>query len=142
MFKSAIHKLKKLDVGLASDVIASSYSSLGRHARNPNLLIKSFILMNHLDYTSIHTWCDSLKNDNLLKFLLGTDDILSVSNHYDFIQRFTCKVHSHNELVKKDFFIKPKDKLKKGEKLVVNNTMSYTSSLFDKYKNGTVPRCR
>ena len=139
LFKSAIHKLKKLDVGLASNVIASSYSSIGRPARDPSLLIRSFILMNHLGYTSIHSWCDDLKNDNILKFLLGTDDALYVSNHYDFIQRFTCKVHSHNELVKKDFFIKPKDKLKKGEKLVVNNTISYTSSLFDKYKNGTDP---
>lgn len=129
-------------MGLASDVIASSYSSLGRHAKNPNLLIKSFILMNHLGYTSIHTWCDSLKNDNVLKFLLGTDKALNVSNHYDFIQRFTCKVHSRNELVKKDFFIKPKDKLKKGEKLIVKNTMSYTSSLLYKYKNGTDPDIR
>ena len=119
LFKSAIHKLKKLDVGLASDVIASSYSPYGRPARDPSLLIRSFILMNHLDYTSIHKWCDDLRNDNVLKYLLGTNEDLCVSNHYDFIERFTCKVHSRNELVKKDFFIKPKDKLRKGEKLVV-----------------------
>lgn len=139
LFKSAIHKLKKLDVGLASDVIASSYSPYGRPARDPSLLIRSFILMNHLGYTSLHKWCDDLRNDNVLKYLLGTYEDLCVSNHYDFIERFTCKVHSRKELVKKDYFIKPKDKLRKGEKLVVKNTMSYTSALLDKYKNGTDP---
>ena len=48
LFKSAIHKLKKLDVGLVSDVIDSSYPSYGRPARDPSLLIRLFILMNHL----------------------------------------------------------------------------------------------
>lgn len=139
LFKSAIHKLKKLDVGLASDVIISSYSSFGRPARDPCLLIRSFILMNHLGYTSLHKWCELLKNDKVLKYLLGSYEDLCVSNHYDFIERFTCCVHSRNELVKKDYFTKPKDKLKKGEKLVVKNTMSYTSTLLDKYKNGADP---
>lgn len=139
LFKSAMHKLKKLDVGLASEIVVSSYSSLGRPARDPSLLIRSFILMNHLGYTSIHKWCEDLKNDLVLKYLLGSYEDLCVSNHYDFIERFTCSVHSRNELVKKDYFIKPKDKLKKGEKLVVKNTMSYTSMLLDKYKNGADP---
>lgn len=111
LFKSAIHKLKKLDVELVSDVIASSYSSYGRPARDPSLLIRSFILMNHLGYTSIHKWYDDLRNDNVLKYLLGTFEDLSVSNHCDFIK---CL-------------------------LVVKNIMSYTNELLDKYKNGTGP---
>lgn len=103
-------------MGLASDVIASSYSSYGRPTRDPSLLIRSFILMYHLGYTSIHKWCDDLRNDTVLKSLLATSEDLSVSNYCIFIERYIFKVHSRNALVKKDYFIKPKNKLRKGKK--------------------------
>ena len=135
-YKRAVHKLRKLDIGLAGDLISSLYSYTGRPARDPCVLIRSFILMQHLGYTSIHKWCDQLSNDSLLLYLIGSDRHLNVSNHYDFIERFTCAVHSMKELHNKDYYSKPgKDKPKKGEKLI-NYSNSETDYLLDKYKNG------
>ena len=136
-FKRAVHKLKKLDITLAADIIASSYSVTGRPARDPALLIRSFIAMQHFGYTSLHKWCEALESDRLLMYLLGSYEPLCVSNHYDFIERFTCKVHSMEELHNKEYYKKPdkKNKPKKGEKLI-NYSHSETLYLLDKYKNG------
>ncbi len=135
-FKRAVHKLKKLDIGLAADTIKDSYSDTGRPARDPCTLIRSFILMQHFGYTSLHKWCEAVEGDDLLSYLIGSHEPLCVSNHYDFIERFTCKVHSRNELHNKDYYKKPpKEKPKKGEKLI-NYSHSETEYLLDKYKNG------
>jgi len=135
-FKRAVHKLKKLDIGLAAQTIKESYSNTGRPARDPCILIRSFLLMQHLGYTSIHRWCEVLNADKLYQYLIGSYEPLCVSNHYDFIERFTCKIHSRNELHNKDYYKKPpKEKPKKGEKLI-NYSHSETEYLLDRYKNG------
>lgn len=134
-YKRAMYKLNKLDVGLAIDVIKSCYARNGRPARDPGLILRLFILMNHLGYTSIHKWCETLNNDRLLQYLIGSFETLCVSNHYDFIERLKGKVHSRKEFYSKDYFKKPKDKPKKGEKLI-NYSHSETYYLLDKYKNG------
>ena len=136
VYKRALHKLKKLDIKLASECIKQSYSLIGRPARDPSILIRSFILMQHLGYKSIHKWCNELNDDELLLYLIGSSNKLCVSNHYDFIERFTCKVHSNKELHNKDYYKKePKDKPKRNEKLV-NYSTRETILLFDKYKDG------
>ena len=135
-YKKAIHKLKNLDIDLASDLIKDSYSLTGRPARDPGLLIRSFILMQHLGYTSIHKWCLDLNSNRFYQYLLGSYQHLCVSNHYDFIERFTCKVHSINELHNKEYYKKePKVKPKRNEKLI-NYTHSETEFLYEKYKDG------
>lgn len=50
LFRSALHKLKKLDPALASDLLFCLYSNTGRPAIDPAILIRSFILMQHLGY--------------------------------------------------------------------------------------------
>ena len=135
-FKSAVHKLKKLDIGLASEMIRDSYSHTGRPAKDPSVMIRSFILMQHFGYTSLHKWCEALSADKLYQYLIGSYEPLCVSNHYDFIERFTCKVHPKDEFHHKDYYKKPpKEKPKKGEKLI-NYSHSETDYLFDRYKNG------
>ena len=137
-FKRAVHKLKKLDIGLAADKIKESYYSIGRPARDPCILIRSFLAMQHFSYTSLHKWCEALNAGKLYRYLIGSYEPLCVSSHYDFIERFACKVHSRNELHNKDYYKKPdkKDRLQKGEKLI-NYSHSETEYLLDRYKNGT-----
>lgn len=91
--------------------------------------------MNHLGYTSLHKWCSILNSDRLLQYLVGSFDSLCVSNHYDFIERLTGEVHHLDKLFTKDYYKKPKDKPKKGEKLV-NYSNQDTRYLLEKYKNG------
>ncbi len=45
-FKKAIFKLRKLDVELASSLLSSLYSSTGRTAIDPAILIRSFMSIN------------------------------------------------------------------------------------------------
>lgn len=135
-FKSASHKLKKLDPSLVQSILEPLYSSTGRPAIDPAVLIRSFILMQHLKYVSIHDWCDDLKSDSLLQFLIGSFNPPSVSSHYDFIIRLTGVDPHLSDLHPKDFYKKaPKTKPKNGEKLI-NYDHTDTYYLFDKYKNG------
>lgn len=53
-YKKAIHKLRKLDVGLANSLLSSLSSKTGRPAIDPSILLRSFILMQHLNYYSLH----------------------------------------------------------------------------------------
>lgn len=137
LYRSALHKLRKLDPDLVSDLLFSLYSPFGRPAIDPAILIRSFILMQHLKYTSIHNWCEALQSDVLLQYLIGSFSPPSSASHYDFIIRLTGKDPHLNDLYPKDHYKKldPKDKPKKGEKLI-NYSHTQTYYLLDKYKNG------
>lgn len=65
-YKSAIHKLSKLDVDLVVDILFDLYSPLGRPANDPAIYFRSFVLMMHLDFTSVKNWCIEVANDKLL----------------------------------------------------------------------------
>ncbi|MCR4950664.1 MAG: transposase, partial [Solobacterium sp.] len=118
LYRSALHKLKKLDPALASDLLFSLYSNTGRPAIDPSLLIRSFILMQHLGYTSITRWCDDLLCDSLLQYLIGSLSPPSMASHYDFIIRLTGVDPHMDVLYSKDHYKKPpKQKPKHGEKL-------------------------
>ena len=75
--------------------------------------------MQHLKYVSIKRWCEDLRNDTILQYLIGSFDPPSSSSHYDFIIRLTgCDPHL-SDLYDKDHHKKiDKKKLKKGERLV------------------------
>lgn len=132
---TALHKLWKLDPGLASDTIFAMYSSTGRPARDPAVLIRSFLLMLHMGYLSIDNWCDQLQSNTLLQYLTGSFDPPCAASHYDFINRFTRTDPHLSELHPKTFFKKPDKLPAEGEKLI-NFTKEDTYSLADKYKNG------
>lgn len=137
LYRSARHKLSKLDPALVFDILTPLYSSTGRPAIDPFILIRSFILMQHLGYISIRRWCDDLRYDTLLQYLIGSFDPPSSSSHYDFIIRLTgCDPHL-SELHKKNFYSKvdkKKLKLKKGDKMV-NFKPEDTFTLSEKYRN-------
>ena len=88
-YRPALSKLRKLDISLASNILFPLYSLTGRPAIDPAVLVRSFVLMNHLKYSSIKLWCDDLANDSLLQYLIGSFDPPNSSSHYDFIIRLT-----------------------------------------------------
>lgn len=135
-YKKAIHKLRKLDVGLADSLLSSLYSKTGRPAIDPSTLLRSFILMQHLNYYSLHRWYEALSNDLLLQYLIGASNIPSVSSHYDFIVRLTGIKQKLDELYPKDYYKKPpKEKPKRNEKLI-NYSHTDTYYLYERYKDG------
>ena len=139
-YRSARHKLCKLDPALVFDILAPLYSHTGRPAIDPFILIRSFILMQHLHYVTIKRWCEDLRNDTLLQYLIGSFDPPSSSSHYDFIIRLTGRDPHLTDLFEKDHYKKAdKKKLKKGEKLV-NFSSEDTFSLCEKYKNGAITK--
>lgn len=135
-FRSALHKLRKLDVSLAQDILLPLYSFTGRPAYDPAVLIRSFVLMQHLGYLSIHDWCIDLSSDSLLQWLVGSFSPPGPASHYDFINRLTHSDPHLSILLDQGYFSRPsKNKPKNHEKLV-NYSLSQTSFLVDKYKNG------
>lgn len=136
LFRSAFHKVWKLDPLLCFDILSPLFSNTGRPAIDPAIFFRSFILMQHFGFTSIHNWCDSLSTDSLYQYWLGSFSPPSVSSHYDFIIRLTGRDPHYDTLFKKDLYTKPpKKKPKKGEKLI-NYSHTNTYYLLDKYKNG------
>lgn len=136
-YRPALSKLRKLDISLASDILFPLYSLTGRPAIDPAVLVRSFVLMNHLKYSSIKLWCDDLANDSLLQYLIGSFDPPNSSSHYDFIIRLTGFDPHLSDLAPQSFITKKKFKNKpaKGEKLI-NFTKDDTASICDKYRNG------
>lgn len=135
-YRPALSKLRKLDISLVSDILFPLYSLKGRPAIDTAVLVRSFVLMNHLKYSSIKLWCDDLANDSLLQYLIGSFVPLN-SSHYDFIIRLTGFDPHLSDLAPQSFITKKKFKNKpaKGEKLI-NFTKDNTSSICDKYRNG------
>lgn len=133
-YKTAFHKLKKLSIDLVADLLRSLYSSTGRPANDPAVFIRSFILMQHLGYTSIDIWCNELAHDSLLQFLVGSSRVPNSSSHYDFINRLTFDHPHRNVLFPASLNSSKKSKLKKGEKWV-NFSKDTVASLVDAYSS-------
>ncbi len=135
-YRSALHKLRKIDVSLAYDILLPLYSHTGRPAIDPAILIRSFILMQHLGYTSIHNWCNDLACDDLLRWMIGVSLPPSAASHYDFIIRLTHQDPHLSDLFDEDHFKKPpKTKPAHHEKLI-NYAHTETEYIVDRYKDG------
>lgn len=119
-YRPALSKLRKLDISLASDILLPLYSHTGRPAIDPAVLVRSFILMNHLKYSSIKLWCGDLANDSLLQYLIGSFDPPNSSSHYNFIIRLTGYDSHLSDRAPQSFITKKKfrNKPAKGEKLI------------------------
>lgn len=131
-FKSALHKLKKLRVDLVSNLLRSLYSPIGRPANDPAIYLRSFVLMQHLGYTSIDSWINDVHFDSLFQFLIGSSNVPNAASHYDFINRLTHDHPHRSILFPKDKNTFTKSKLKKGQKLE-NFKTEDTTSLVDAY---------
>lgn len=68
--RKALHKLTKLAVDPIRDIMFSLYSDTGRPGIDPAILIRSFVLMIALGYTSIPVWVEKAKSDELYQFLI------------------------------------------------------------------------
>ena len=131
-YRPALSKLRKVDISLASVILFLLYSHTGR----PAVLVRSFVLMNHLKYSSIKLLCDELPNDSLLQYLIGSFDPPN-SSHYNFIIRLTGYDPHLSDLAPQSFITKKKfrNTPAKGEKLI-NITKVDPSSICNKYRNG------
>lgn len=134
-YRPALSKLRKRDISLAYEILFPLYSHTGIPAIDPAVLVRSFVLMNHLKYSSIKLWCDNLANVSLLQYLIGSSDPPN-SSHYDFIIRLTDYDPHLSDLAPQSFISKKifKNQPAKGEKLI-KFTKDDTSSICDKYRN-------
>lgn len=137
---AALQKMLLLEIDFARDIIFGIYSNTGRPGLDPQIFFRSFILMNHFGYTSIRKWVNEAQNDDLFKFLIGSDHVPCTSSHYDFINRL-MNVDPHlSDLGPYGLFLKKnKDKrdahLKKNVKWE-NCTISDVEELVNSYENG------
>ena len=137
-FRSAYHKLWKLDIDLIHDLLVPLYSPIGRPAIDPAVLIRSFLLMQHFGVLNIHDWVEKIRSDALLQFLIRSDSPPSVSSHYGFISSLTGVHSRRSDLLPKGINAhdaKIRKKPKKGEELI-NCSHTDTYYFADKYKNG------
>ena len=135
-YRPALSKLRKLDISLASYTLFPLYSHTGKPAIDPAVLVRSFVLMNHLKYSSIKLWCNDLANNSLFQYLIGSCDPPNSSSHYNFIFCLTGYDPHLPDLAPQSFITKKKFKNKpaKAEKLI-KFTKYDTSSICDKYRN-------
>jgi hypothetical protein len=62
-YRSALSKLRKLEISLASDILFPLYSHTGRPAIDPAVLVRFFILMNPKDFY-VYAKFKSTENSN------------------------------------------------------------------------------
>lgn len=87
-YQKALEKMKLLDPAPIESLLLSCYSQLtGRPAHDPVYFLRSFILMQHFDFSSIEEWIKTVQFDRLYQYLLGSWFTLPASTHYDFINR-------------------------------------------------------
>lgn len=89
--RNALWRFRKLEPELVENTILPLYSQVaGRPAINPSILLRSFILMIRLGFTSIDNWVNELKSDPVLQYIIGSWHVPAVATHYDFINRLMC----------------------------------------------------
>lgn len=71
LYPVALRKVILLNLDPVIDVVSHLYSSRGRPAADPRMLIRSLVLMYHFQETSIQLWHDRLEYDFLLRVLCG-----------------------------------------------------------------------
>ena len=68
-FRSALWRFRKLDPSLASDLILPLYSQIGgRQAFDPAVLLRSYLLMQRLGFTSIDSWVKEARSDPCIQY--------------------------------------------------------------------------
>lgn len=133
-----VKKLKLLNLDPVGKLLRPYYSNTGRPAKNQAEILRSFILMSALDYTSITKWVSDLSHDSLYALLVGCDiaDLPPLGSYYDFISRLWLRKSEYEKAGRKDFFpanknSKPKAKPGTDRKLpnrhpgIVEKTVNY-----------------
>ena len=77
-----------MDPQLMSDVVLPLYSQVGgRTAFDPAILLRSFLLMQRLRFSSVDNWVAEARCDPCIQYIIGSWYIPAVATHYDFINR-------------------------------------------------------
>jgi hypothetical protein len=120
-YKDIISKLLILDLDYLCDLATEAciYSDNGRPALYQPEIFRSFIIMNDLGIP-LNNWPDKLEVSPILRIAAGFQkNILpGIATYYDFMNRF-MKMDERPRI--KAVKLKPKEKLKKGEKLPPKN---------------------
>ena len=87
-FRSALWRFRHMDPQLMSDVVLPLYSQVGgRTAFDPAILLRSFLLMQRLRFSSVDNWVSEARCDPCIQYIIGSWYIPAVATHYDFINR-------------------------------------------------------
>jgi len=117
--KEAIMKMLVLNLDPLIPVIAPLYPPIGRPAEMQPEIFRSLVLMVHMQIP-LDKWVDKLALNPVLCAIAGftPDNMPTTSSYYDFINRI---VPLDERPRVKPIKVKPKVKLKKGEKLLPKN---------------------
>ena len=118
-YKEAVMKMLILNLDPLIAVIAPLYPPVGRPAEMQADIFRSFVLMEDLQI-HLDNWVEKLSINPVLRAIAGftLDNMPKTSSYYDFINRIV-PLDERPEV--KPIKFKPKEKLKKGEKLPPKN---------------------
>ena len=119
-YASILTKLYLLDLDRIKSLVSEVYSRTGAPARLQPEIVRSFILMSHLNESSISNWVAKLKADSLLALMIGVapDAVPEVGNHYGLMDRmWLANPDSPDQDSIHAFRRKPRKKLAKNQKL-------------------------
>jgi len=118
-YQVAVAKMFILNLDPLIPIITPLYSDVGRPASMQVDIFRSLVLMNHLQIP-LNNWVAKLKCNPVLRAAAGftLDNLPETSSYYDFIDRI---FPLDGRPVLRHVASKPKDKLKKGDKLPPRN---------------------
>ncbi len=114
-YETEISKLFILNLDSLKEILAPLYSHTGRPSNLQPEIFRSFILMNHFNYTFDY-WISKLSNNFVLRTICGftNNTVPAIASYYDFINRI-IKLDERPRLKNKKR--KPSKKVGKGKKL-------------------------
>ncbi len=117
-------KLFSMNLDPVGHFLAPFYSDTGRPAINQPQILRSFILMLDLGFTSLTNWVTELQSDDLLALLIGCPPqaLPPLGSYFDFINRLWLQNPAFESLGRNVLFPahkdkKPSSKPGKGKKL-------------------------
>jgi hypothetical protein len=118
-YKEAVMKMLILNLDPLVPIITPLYSPVGRPAEMQPDIFRSFVLMKHMGIP-LDNWVEKLCLNPVLRTIAGftLENMPKTSSYYDFIDRIV-PLEEPPEV--RPVKVKPKEKLKKGEKLPPKN---------------------
>ena len=131
--KEAVMKMLILNLDPLIPIITPLYPPVGRPAEMQVDIFRSFVLMEHMQI-HLDNWVEKLSVNPVLRAIAGftLDNMPKTSSYYDFINRIV-PLDERPEV--RPVNIKPKDKLKKGEKLPETERNRRGNAAFSRSEN-------
>lgn len=111
-YSKSRHKPDSLNLDAIGLLLAPCYSNIGRHAKNQPEILRSFVLMMDLGFTSIDCWQKYMQNDFILATLVGCTlaSLPPLGSYYDFIDRLWLRNPEFEKNGRNDLFPSSKNK--------------------------------